>query len=422
MKSLVPIGAKLIKLLAGNALAVVAARALSLVLFAVSARLLSSEGNAGVIFVTGVSALVVHLGTLGWLTTSRKMAARFDLVDPAIAKGFLIKSFQIPIASILLVVVAILAVAASGVWDKDFSTLWIWTALASLPLFANVMLREYLAGLGKPVLSTLTGDTLPLGISVAVIILLRISTVEGAVLAIIGASFCTTAVQLVYTIPRFRTILSGPEPTYETRAWVGIATLAVVGSGGKMLIDRLDSLLLAPIAGLSQLAHYNSALRLTNLLMLMPAVLLPVFAARVGKAFETGNIALLQKYMVAQLALTAAGCIPFLLILAFFPTLILQLVYGPAYGEAADYLIVITLSQSLFAMSLPFSNLLVMADGERPYAMASVLGLVVNVAVGLLLIPTAGACGAAWAALSGTVALSLVLVLSSLPKLTGVHR
>ena len=70
-----------LKSIASTGIAVLCARLLSFGLFVFAARTMSQEDNAGLIYVIGMSQLVVQLGTLGWLNLIRRMAAKLDL-DP----------------------------------------------------------------------------------------------------------------------------------------------------------------------------------------------------------------------------------------------------------------------------------------------------------------------------------------------------
>ena len=71
----------------------------------------------------------------------------------------------------------------------------------------------------------------------------------------------------------------------------------------------------------------------------------------------------------------------------------------------------------MFAYALPFSSMLIMTDGERPYAICSLLGLFVYVSFGLLLIPTKGIHGASVAMVLATGTMSAGLIWTALRRL-----
>ena len=119
-----------LKSVAWTGLAVLLARALSFSLFVFAARTMSQEDNAGLIYVVGMSQLVIQLGTLGWLNLIRRMAARLDREPPGLAKGFVRRSLQV---SCLLVtsICAALTIAALSGWfnrrvQRRFRTLPSW--------------------------------------------------------------------------------------------------------------------------------------------------------------------------------------------------------------------------------------------------------------------------------------------------------
>ncbi|WP_195930498.1 MATE family efflux transporter [Hyphomicrobium album] len=400
-----------------TAVAVLLARFLSLALFALSARALSQTENAGFIYITGVSGLVVHLGTLGWLALCRKMASSFDFIGPELAKGFLLRSIQIPVVSVLSICFGLLILAASGVLGPSLTEPIAYTAVASVPLLANYMLKEYLSGLGRPALSVFSSETVPLALAVVLMLVFGVTSLPEAVLCVIAGSVAGAILQLVVASKLLEDVLASPVRTYQTAAWSRMAAFTFVGVGGKLLMDRLDSLLLAPLAGLEQLAQYNSAVRTANLLLLMPVILLPVFAPRVSRAFLQGDVRRLRFEILVQLAIIAAVLVPAAIALIAFPSFFLSTLFGEPYARASSYMWLVVLSQVIFAATLPLSNMLVMTDGEYPYAAASVVGLLVNVVAGVLLIPHLSATGAAIASFIAMAAMAAILTSAAARRL-----
>jgi O-antigen/teichoic acid export membrane protein len=414
-----------LKSVAWTGLAVLLARILSFSLFVFAARTMSQEDNAGLIYVVGMSQLVIQLGTLGWLNLIRRMAARLDREVPDLARGFVQRSLQVPCLLVTSICTALAIAALSGWFDPALSKTVLYTAILAFPLLINSILREYLAGFNYPTTSVLLSDTLPFGLTIAVLLAVRQPDLEVACACLVTGLTVSIAIQLKVIGPRLRSVIVKADcAAFHTEAWSKIAALTVVGFGGKLLMDRMDTLLLAPIAGLDQLAYFNSATRLTSLLLLVPIILIPVFAPRISTAFHAHDLRQLRFDVFLQVAAVAVTVVPAAIVLQFSPQSLIAAIFGEKYASAGDIMWLIIIAQVLFAFALPFSNLLIMTNGEAPYATASIIGFAANFLSGLILIPHYTVWGAAVATAIGTASLSLVLVAaggSTLQLWPGIH-
>jgi len=373
---------------------------------------MSQEDNAGLIYVVGMSQLVVQLGTLGWLNLIRRMAAKLDLEHPDLAKGFVLRSLQIPCLLVISICIATAIAGLSGSLDPSLSKTLLYTAIVAFPLLINSILREYLAGFNRPTISVLYSETLPFALTIAALLAFRNPSLKAACACLVVSFLVSIAIQLRIIGPHLWQVLKTGNAAFQTGAWSRIAVLTAVGFGGKLLMDRMDTLLLTPIAGLDQLAFFNSATRLTGLLLLVPVILIPVFSPRVSKAFHEHDVRQLRFEVFLQLAAIAVTVVPAAIALQFSPNSLIAAIFGEKYASAGDIMWLIIIAQTLFAFALPFSNLMAMTNGEMQYAAASVVGFAVNFVLGLILIPKFSIWGAAVATLVGTASLSLILVVA----------
>jgi O-antigen/teichoic acid export membrane protein len=413
-----------LKSVAWTGIAVLCARLLSFGLFVFAARAMPQEDNAGLIYVVGMSQLVVQLGTLGWLNLIRRMAAKLDLEHPDLAKGFVLRSLQIPCLLVISICIVTTIVALSGSLEPALSKTMLYTAIVAFPLLINSILREYLAGFNRPTISVLYSETLPFALTIAALLAIRKPSLEAACACMVASFIISIAIQLKIIGPHLWQMMQTGHAAFQTKAWSRIAALTVVGFGGKLLMDRMDTLLLTPIAGLDQLAYFNSATRLTGLLLLVPVILIPVFSPRVSKAFHEHDFRQLRFEVFLQIAAIAVTVVPAAIALQFSPNSLIAAIFGEKYASAGDIMWLIIIAQTLFAFALPFSNLLVMTNGEMPYAAASLFGFAVNFVLGLILIPLFSIWGAAVATLVSTASLSLILVIAGSRTLRlwpGIH-
>ena len=413
-----------LKSVAWTGFAVLFARLLSFGLFVFAARTMSQQDNAGLIYVVGMSQLVVQLGTLGWLNLIRRMAARIDFEDADLAKGFVLRSLQIPCLLVASICLVLTIAALSGSLEPSLSKSILYTAIVAVPVLVNSILREYLAGFDHPTISVVFSETLPFAMTIAALLAIQHPNLEAACACLVASVAVSTGIQLKFVLPRLRQATAAGQAAFQTKAWSRIAALTVVGYGGKLLMDRMDALLLAPIAGLDQLAYFNSATRLTSLLLLVPIVLIPVFSPRVSEAFRAHDTRQLRFEVFLQIVAITVTVVPAAIALHLSPNSLVAAIFGEKYSSAGDIMWLVISAQALFAFALPFSNLLVMTNGEKAYAAASIVGFTLNFVSGVILIPRYNIWGAAVATLIGTASLSLILAAaggSTLQLWPGIH-
>ena len=320
------------------------------------------------------------------------------------------------------VAVLILGIAAVKGGEDGY----LYTCIAALTVcYALVfILREYLLALGYPAMGVFAAETVPFAFACATIWLFQPSQVETAVLLFMLGNVLSIAIQTPKVIRHLRTVLLKGEAKYETRAWSRVAGFALLGFGGRTALDRLDIIVLSTLAPAAELAYYNSGQRIANLLILVPVVLLQVFSPYLSRAFAAGNIAQLRRDMVLQTFLIAACVLPLAALLVIFPEQIIVFLFGKAYQEASSGLLdLIVFSQVMFAFSLPWSNLMLMTDGERIYGYAHIAIIIIVLPIAFGFVGSLGAIAVASAASAANSLLFAVFVGFGVKRIvSGEHR
>lgn len=388
-----------------TSVSVASARFFSIALFALSARHLSPDENGAFIYAITLPQLLVQLGTLGWLNVIRREVARRADSPSSLFKGFVIRSIQVPMIAILLIGFCL---ACISLVTSDTPHLYGYTAAITIAYAAVMVLREYLIALGYPAFSIGVAETLPFAFAFAAIWFIRPAHAEGAAFLFLVGLVLSCVIQIPAVFKALQPFLKPGEPQYETKAWMRTGGFSLLGFGGRTVLDRLDTIVLATLAPAIQFAYYNSAQRATALLLVAPMVLLPVFSPHLSKAFALKDSSLLRRDMFLQTILVAFCVLPLAALLILFPKEIMGLLFGARYETSTQILGLIVFSQVMFAFSLPWSNLMLMSDGEKIYGYAhiGVLILVLPVALGLV-----GSWGAYAIALSSLVANAILLAL-----------
>jgi O-antigen/teichoic acid export membrane protein len=148
--------------------------------------------------------------------------------------------------------------------------------------------------------------------------------------------------------------------------------------------------------------------------MVVPVMLLPVFSPHLSKAFSTNNSAMLRQDMGLQTVIAGVSVIPLAMLLLTFPKEIMGFLFGEDYKASSPILSLIVFSQVLFALSLPWSNFLLMINKEHIYGFLHLL-------VVCLVLPLAIILAADWGAFAVAIA-SLIAnsILFAFFTLTGI--
>ncbi len=365
------------------------ARALSIGLFILSARTLSTFENSRFIFAIALPQLTTQLATLGWLPLIRREIARVPETPSGLVRGFILRSFQIPLAAAALASLGLFGFGA--VWGTNggpgyFALL----ALLALLQAASSILREYLAALSMPALGFLFADSLPVALACLGLWVLMPQQAEQPILVFALGTLFAAGLQGLIVFLRLKAHLHVTTAVYKTREWVKYGLFSLVGFGGRALIDRLDIIFLGAVSFSASLALFNSTMRITGLLLLAPVIMLPVFSPLISRAHQNDQGEQLRRDMVLQTALIALAVLPFVALLLAFPTQITTTVFGPDYKVERDLWLCVIASQVFFAFSIPWGNFFLMTNGERMYGLAHLVALALALGIAATRIATMG--------------------------------
>jgi len=300
------------------------ARAGSFLLFAFAARSMLPVEFAGLLFVVGTSQLLSSFANLGWSNLVTRMMPRLLTEDPALRQGFIVRSIQLPATATVVICIGLLVSSRLPTVSGDFALPLILTAAALPPVAACFLLRSYLVAIGKPVLGVFAGEAIPLVGASSLFWIISPGDLVTASLCFIAAHVFGVVVQLALLVPYVREFMAGAERRFATSDWVRVALLTLVGFAGKLLMDRSDTILVAPILGLEALAQYGAVTRLTVLIMFIPVVLLPIFAPQMSRAYAESNGEQMRRLLSIQLGLILLSLAPIVAVLVMFPEVVLR--------------------------------------------------------------------------------------------------
>lgn len=184
----------------------------------------------------------------------------------------------------------------------------------------------------------------------------------------------------------------------HARALLGESAPEILAALGGILFMRLDQVLLQHLVGPAEVGTFAVAARLTELWYFIPVAIVASAFPRIV-ALREADAALYLRRIEQLTTLLIALAYAFVLLVTLLVAPWLTLLFGPAYAASAPVLL-IQVWCGVFLVLAQTSGAWIMAERRaRMNLYRSLLGLVVNLAADLLLIPRYGAAGAACGAL-----------------------
>jgi O-antigen/teichoic acid export membrane protein len=248
--------------------------------------------------------------------------------------------------------------------------------------------------------------------------------------ALAVAANVAAVVAIIYSYSRLLAYVR-PEYTLDRAYWrrsLGQPVAMGLGIVFSMFAFRVDNLLIPPIVGSAQasetLSIYNAAYKLFEMTLIVPGVVLAATfsllsrAAGPGAGSGVGAGGLRQVLGQTMTVLMGLGVLASVALWVGAVPLT-TLVYGDRFGASVPVLQILALGCIPMYASYGLTHALVAMDRPQLYAAFTGVGLLVNVAANLLLIPRAGVEGAALATLLTEVTLVVLCVAAVLRYMRG---
>lgn len=365
---------------------------------------------AATTFLTAVTSFRLETHLLVTLGEAGPGEATRSECEVAVRAGLLL---SIPTIVLILILIVMFPVLGLPWWVFALASLEI---LFSPALFARSVLQA--RGLQSAIAIASTLNRL---IWVAWILGLMV-TDQVSIPAIIGGrvvALCVEGVILgkaarIIMIPRWPSTLRN-----EFAALKKSAPLAIAGIAGSSYA-RLDQFLLAGLVSTRAVGLYAGGVRLAELVRVVPAVVQNVITPalvmlsekgkddQLRRAFRDGTLMMLVPagFLAALLTGSAEGLI--------------ELTLGGAYAAATNALIVLAVAEIPIALLSAAGQTALALGNRRLLASGALLGLIVNLALNLVLIPPLGIVGAAVASMVAYAVVAARYLLSRSLRQLGV--
>jgi O-antigen/teichoic acid export membrane protein len=229
----------------------------------------------------------------------------------------------------------------------------------------------------------------------------------------LGAYVVGTAVAFVVGAVLLRRALPAelrPErPAYATREWVWASVPIMFINGvwmtnryvGVIVLGTLDS---AQATGVYGVVEKGAAL----IVLVHFAVNMPL-APAIARLHAQGDYVGLEHTSERMARAATLVSLPVCLAFAVFPGIYLS-IFGPGFQTGAAAMTILALAQLVNAATGPAGNVLIMTGNERPAMWATAGGLLVNLVLGIALVPLLGITGSAIAFASSLIFWNLTMV------------
>jgi O-antigen/teichoic acid export membrane protein len=374
---------------------------LGLVSQVVLAKVLSLEGYGLYTYVITILGVVMLATRHGWdILMIRNVAAFREKQEWALLRGILRRGFQLSLGA-TAAAAAVQALIGLGLqspfgWALVIGApvLVVWTALSVAGGLLN--------GLGRVVLGHGLQTLLAPGAFLAAVLgaaYLKDAPLEGSEALVLygGAFFLALLIAIVASRRRLGELgVKAQAPRYETRAWLKVALPLAVAVAADLLLRRTDVLCVGGLLGTTQAGIYRVAVLGSVVAITVVVAAEVALSPLCSRSYTSGQVDSLRRLVrltsLLSFVTTALGGVGLWLVgepllrwlrpefVAAFPPLLI-LLWGAALGQ-------------LFG---PTRSLAMMASEQRAAAWSAGIGVAINVALNLALIPRYDLLGAAYA-------------------------
>ena len=389
---------------AGTFLLNVTSSVLNLLIAVVLSRVLSLSDYGLVVFVIAVVMLLAVPAGLGLdRLLTRRVAVhdrRGELADArAVVSGS--RTLTLAAAGLLGAGAALITLIASDGMASPVA-IAVWIGLAALPLAtwnriqqgATLGMRRIVAAQTPEMVVRPLAFISLVGLAVAIV---GMPLSPQLVLALFVLSFaCAVAIGAILLIRGMRIPGDAPAARRTIPSLRSAAPFAMLG--GAAVINNQAGIILLGILATTELSGlYGAAARLALLIPFALTAVNAVLSPTAARLWDAGRIEELRRLVTLSARVTLICSLPPVLAFILFGSWFLDLAFPPAFTAAAPALAILSLGQLANAAMGPAGALLTMAHRERQAAVGVTIGALVTVIASVLLIPSMGVEGAAWA-------------------------
>jgi len=389
------------------------------------ARLLGIEGFGSYSFALAVAAILQLPATAGTNTlVLRETSAGLARGHHALVKGLWGWSLRFVLKLSGLVVCtafAFLLMLKHGSWTEREWLLVI--AILAVPILAcSSLFSARVRGVGLIIFSQIPEQVLRPGVSLLLVFAIYLWIGELSGIAAMSIYFLSAAAVLTVLIAVFGRVTPNQmkkEVSDQSAAplWRRSLVALTMLSGLQILDAQLAIVLMGALSNLEAVAEFRLAISLATFGTFGGQVVSIVLGPEFSRANATEDQKWLRSLTRRAVGLGFLASVPVLGILIIFPEHILGIAYGNEFVGATSAVIICSMGYLVITALGYCSMILVMTGHEKVSVVGRAVGLLSNVALLTLLVPSMGSVGAAIALSCSMVLVQGFLLLNVVNKL-----
>ena len=379
-----------------------------------TARLLGAEGYGQVAVALSVAQIVATVSMFGFGPLAVREVAKFRAVKNASAEANFNRLALTVVLTLSLLACAVLAILGSigGIVSADYARPTALAALLVPPLALIALLRGIACGRGRIVRSQLPGEVVRQSLmttSLLLVILfgfsigpqkyIAITAISASVAALVA--YILTLRREIRSVPFRIDILAGAQ-IRQAMPFLGLALIGIAQG-------EINTLLLGALLGPQEAGLFQPIARLIPLMTLPVQAAAMRYAPIVSELWHAGETIRFERVTRLFTLWTSALTILLALGIAYTGNWILVL-FGSEFSVGAELLWYMACAQIFNAACGPVGALLTMTGRSNAALAGQLAGLVVNLGLGLWLIPQFGLLGAVLAMSGGIVSWNVILL------------
>jgi O-antigen/teichoic acid export membrane protein len=378
------------------------------------ARLLGQDGYGRYTFTVAWAAFLTIPALVGMDQFLVRGIARYEVEQRwPLMKGVLRRANQIVLLTSLTLAGAGSAVAL--LWLSKSLKGPFCVAMLLVPIGALTLLRQgAMQAIGRVVVGQLPEYLIWPILTIVIVGALALvgggaltpTTALAANVAGMAAAFLVGAALLIRALP---SVLRSVQPAYATREWTR-ASLRIMLVNGVWMTNRYAGLLiLGTLDGTRATAVYGVVEKGAALIVMVHFAVNMPLAPAIARLHAQADRLGLERTTEHMARVATIISLPICMAFAFFPGIYLS-IFGAGFQAGSTAMAILAFAQLVNAATGPASNLLIMTGNERSAVRATVAGLLINVMIAVVLVPSLGMTGSAIAFASSLTSWNVALV------------
>ncbi len=315
---------------------------------------------------------------------------------------------------VVISVVITLILLFVSIFDSSNSKAWFLASFLTFLLALNQYRAAILKGLDRVLIGQLPDNIARPGLLLLLVVVAANASVERAILLNLAATVMAFLMGtiLLYKIGYSKNKNRKKFPSEQRKEWLHSVVPLMLVSSIQILNTNADILMLGLIGTDEQVGAYKVAAQLGLISAFGIQSIQMGIMPMVARLYHSGDFFQIQRF-AALGSIAAASFTLFCLIMYYYNgDWILIRVFGLDYASAYLPLLVLVFGYTISAALGPAATVLMMVGKEKVAVSGVLVSLFINIILNLILIPTYGMLGAAYATLVGMVCSKLYMTIA----------